>query len=166
MNKLQAKILRFFSWVAWIMGLVQLAIFWYFYNPHGILWLRYFGYFFWVVSIFLGWLPIYELKKKGGVPKGKSYVSTTRLVDSGIYSIIRHPQFLGWMVWGIALTCISQHWVITCLGIIVIASTYIAFIDADIGGIEKFGEEYKLYMQKVPRMNFVVGIIQAIKRKS
>ncbi len=165
MNKLRNWILRFFSWLAWIIGLAQLALFWYFYNPNGLPLLRYAGYFLWAVSAVLGWLPMYELKKMGGVPKGKSYVYTTKLVESGIYSIVRHPQFLGWMAWGIALMCISQHHIIIVMGIVVIFSTYLSFIDADIGGIEKFGEDYRRYMRKVPRMNFVAGIVRAIKRK-
>ncbi|MFN2126965.1 MAG: hypothetical protein ACK2TU_03810, partial [Anaerolineales bacterium] len=36
----------------------------------------------WISAVF-GWLPIITFRKKGGVPEGKSYVDTTRLVDSG-----------------------------------------------------------------------------------
>jgi len=28
--------------------------------------------------------------------------------------------------------------------------------------VEKFGDEYRLYMEKVPRMNFVVGAIRLL----
>jgi protein-S-isoprenylcysteine O-methyltransferase Ste14 len=41
-----------------------------------------------------GALPIFEFRKKGGVRKGQSYVRTTKLVDSGIYSVVRHPQYV------------------------------------------------------------------------
>jgi len=29
----------------------------------------------------------------------------------------------------------------------------------------KFGDDYKRYMQKVPRMNFMLGIIRLLRRK-
>jgi protein-S-isoprenylcysteine O-methyltransferase Ste14 len=31
--------------------------------------------------------------------------------------------------------------------------------------MEKFGEEYRHYMEKVPRVNFLLGIIRALRRK-
>jgi len=42
-------------------------------------------------GIIFGVLPVFEFRKKGGVKKGKSYIHTTKLVDTGIYSIVRHP---------------------------------------------------------------------------
>ena len=31
--------------------------------------------------------------------------------------------------------------------------------------IVKFGDDYKRYMEKVPRMNFILGIIRLLRRK-
>ena len=31
--------------------------------------------------------------------------------------------------------------------------------------IEKFGDDYKRYMQKVPRMNLLLGVIRLLRRK-
>jgi protein-S-isoprenylcysteine O-methyltransferase Ste14 len=31
--------------------------------------------------------------------------------------------------------------------------------------IEKFGDDYKRYMQKVPRMNLLVGVIRLLRSK-
>jgi protein-S-isoprenylcysteine O-methyltransferase Ste14 len=42
---------------------------------------------------------------------------------------------------------------------------YIDLIKADKDAIKKFGDDYKNYMQKVPRSNFVLGIIRLIHRK-
>jgi protein-S-isoprenylcysteine O-methyltransferase Ste14 len=44
-------------------------------------------------GLIFGMLPVFEFRKKGDVKKGKSYIYTTRLVDSGVYSIVRHPQY-------------------------------------------------------------------------
>ena len=54
--------------------------------------LAYAGVGLYVLSgLVFGMLPVVEFRKKGGVRKGKSYVHTTKLVDTGIYSIVRHP---------------------------------------------------------------------------
>jgi protein-S-isoprenylcysteine O-methyltransferase Ste14 len=34
----------------------------------------------------------YELRKKGGAPKGASIVLTRVLVDTGVYAVVRHPK--------------------------------------------------------------------------
>jgi len=106
-----------------------------------------------------------EFRKKGGVKKGKSYIYTTKLADTGIYSIVRHPQYVTFILWAIAGMLLFQHWVIIILGIPIIPLTYIDLIRADKDSIEKFGDDYKQYMQRVPRANFLLGIIRLLQRK-
>jgi len=112
-----------------------------------------------------GMLPVIEFRKKGEVKKGKSYIQTTKLVDTGIYSIIRHPQFTTWMLWAIAGMLLFQHWVVILLGIPIIPLTYIDLLRADQRLIKKFGDDYKQYMQRVPRANFLIGIIRVLRNK-
>jgi len=127
--------------------------------------LAYIGVGLYVFSgIVFGMLPVLEFRKKGRVKKGKSYIHTTKLVDTGIYSIIRHPQYVTFILWAIAGMLLFQHWIIILLGIPVIPLIYIDLIKADKDAIEKFGDDYKQYMQKVPRANFLLGIIRLIKR--
>ena len=116
-------------------------------------------------GIVFGMLPTFEFRKKGGVKKGKSYIHTTQLVDTGIYSIVRHPQFTTWILWAIAGMLLFQHWIIILLGIPIIPLTYIDLLRADKRLIEKFGGDYKQYMQKVPRANFLLGIIRLLQRE-
>ena len=120
--------------------------------------------------IFSGWifgmLPIVEFRKKGGVKKGKNYIQTTKLVDTGIYSIIRHPQFTTWILWAIAGMLLFQHWIVILLGIPIIPLTYIDLLRADQRLIKKFGNDYKRYMQKVPRANFVLGILRYLQHRN
>ena len=111
-----------------------------------------------------GMLPIYEFRKRGSVKKGKSYIHTTKLVDTGIFSIIRHPQFTTWMIWAIAGMFIFQHWIIILIGIPIIPLTYIDILNAEKRLIKKFGNEYKKYMKIVPRSNFLLGLFRLLKR--
>jgi len=128
--------------------------------------LAYIGVGLYVFSgIVFGWLPVIEFRKKGRVRKGRSYIHTTKLVDTGIYSIVRHPQFVTFILWAIAGMLLFQHWIIIILGIPIIPLTYIDLIRADKDAIEKFGDDYKTYMKKVPRTNFLLGIIRRLQRR-
>jgi protein-S-isoprenylcysteine O-methyltransferase Ste14 len=135
------------------------------FNQNGNVVVRTIGWVVLVLSGIFGWLPIYELRRKGGVPKRASYVRTTVLVTSGIFSIVRHPQFLGGMLLGISLAFIAQHWVVIVLGVPVVIIFSLGVIDGDKEGVEKFGDDYKAYMREVPRINFVAGIIRLLIRK-
>jgi protein-S-isoprenylcysteine O-methyltransferase Ste14 len=118
------------------------------------------------VGIFFGMLPTFEFRKNGGVKKGKSYIHTTKLVDSGIYSVIRHPQFVTFILWAVAGILLFQHWIVILLGILVIPLTYIDLLRADKRLIDKFGNDYKCYMERVPRANFLLGIFRVFKTKN
>ena len=114
-------------------------------------------------GLIFGMLPVFEFRKMGMVKKGKSYIHTTKLVDTGIYSIVRHPQYITFMLWAVAGLFLFQHWIVIILGIPIIPLTYIDLLNEDKDGIKKFGEAYKQYMKKVPRANFFIGIIRKIR---
>ncbi len=125
--------------------------------------LAYLGVGLYVFSgLIFGMLPVFEFRKKGGVTAGKSYIYTTKLVDTGIYSIVRHPQYITFILWGIAGMLLFQHWVVVCLGIPIIPLIYIDLLNADKDGMKKFGDVYKQYMKKVPRTNFFLGILRLL----
>jgi protein-S-isoprenylcysteine O-methyltransferase Ste14 len=117
-------------------------------------------------GIFFGWLPVIEFRKKGGVKAGDSYIHTTKLVDTGIYSIVRHPQYVTFMLWAIAGMMLFQHGIVVLLGVLIFPLTYIDLIRVDEEAIEKFGDDYSAYMKRVPRANFLVGIIRVLRRKT
>ena len=124
------------------------------------------GQILWWAGAVFGWLPIFTFLRKGGVPKGKSFVHTTRLVDTGIYAIVRHPQMgTAWLLMCVALMLITQHWISVALGIPAMALAYVDVLKADQRCIEKFGDAYRRYMERVPRVNFVAGIVRLIVRR-
>lgn len=116
-------------------------------------------------GIVFGMLPVMEFRKKGGVTNGRSYIQTTTLVDTGIYSIVRHPQYVTFFLWAFAGMLLFQHWSVIVLGIPVIPLTYFDLFRADKDAIEKFGDEYEAYMKRVPRANFVLGVLRLLRRR-
>lgn len=114
----------------------------------------------WISAIF-GVLPVFTLRKKGGVAQGDSYMNTSVLVDSGIYAIVRHPQGgTAWLLINLGLILIAWHWTSAALGLVSMALVYADTFKADQDGIAKFGRAYRCYMERTPRVNFVAGIVR------
>jgi protein-S-isoprenylcysteine O-methyltransferase Ste14 len=129
--------------------------------------LRWIGWTLWWTGAVFGWLPIFAFLRKGDVPKGKSYVHTTRLVETGVYAIVRHPQMgTAWLLMSLALMLITQHWASVALGIPAMVLAYVDLLKADQRLVEKFGDAYQQYMERVPRVNFVAGIVRLIARRA
>lgn len=120
----------------------------------------------WAFGMALVMAPIILFPRRGGVKKGKSFVHTTQLVDTGIYSVVRHPQYLGG-VFSIFITTMLwyPHWLFGVFGVIGTAAVYMGCREEDLLLIQQFGEEYKHYMQKVPRMNIFIGVVRRLKHR-
>jgi protein-S-isoprenylcysteine O-methyltransferase Ste14 len=87
--------------------------------------LAYVGVALYVLSgIVFGMLPIMEFRKKGRVRNGQNYIHTTQLVVTGIYSIVRHPQYVTFVLWAIAGMLLFQHWMSILLGVPITPLTY------------------------------------------
>ncbi len=132
--------------------------------PERVAALRVAGYVLWAASAYLGWAPIFELKKYGGVAKGKSYVHTTTLFTRGTYAVVRHPQFLAGPLLNVGIAAVGQHWLFALLGAACIPLWYHSMVWADGEALAKFGDGYKDYMAEVPRANIILGLIRLIRR--
>jgi len=149
-------------WPAMITQMILVFFYYNFYHRDILHWL---GWGFMALFIIIGSLPKNAFKKYGETEKGKSYLYTTKLVDKGIYAIIRHPYWLCWILLTISLTLLSQHIIMITLTIIASPIIYLETFNLDKGLIEKFGENYIKYKKKVPRMNLIYGFIKYIIRK-
>ncbi|MBN1261241.1 MAG: isoprenylcysteine carboxylmethyltransferase family protein, partial [Anaerolineae bacterium] len=129
-----------------------------FYNCLGLAWLANLGWGVMMISAVFGWLPIFTFRRQGGVAAGKGYIHTTRLVDSGIYGIVRHPQYLAGMLLSVALALIAPHWIVAVLGAAAIATYVWSAFAEDRDNLAKFGDAYRVYMNRVPRLNAAVGL--------
>jgi len=124
------------------------------------------GWVVWAFGMVLIIAPIIMFPRYGGVPKGKSFVTTTRLVNTGIYSVVRHPQYLGG-IFAVFITTLLwyPHWLFGVLGIVGAVVVYMGAREEDQRLIQQFGEDYKRYMQRVPRMNIFVGFIRLLRHR-
>jgi len=124
------------------------------------------GWVVWAFGMVLVMAPIVMFPRRGGVAKSKSLAQTTRLVDTGIYAIVRHPQYTGG-IYAIFLTTFLwyPHWLFGVLGAIGTAVVYMGCREEDQRLIEKFGDAYVAYMKRVPRMNVFLGLSRWLKRR-
>ena len=150
--------------IAGALTLVQLVAVFFLAVEAGNTALRILGWILWLISILFGILPIIIFRMKGGVSQGRSYVETTVLVEGGLYGVVRHPQYLAGILLNLALILISQHWLVVVLGLPAMVLMYVEIQKADHNEIEKFGDDYRVYMDHVPQINFILGIFRQFQR--
>jgi len=158
---------RFFGGILVVSALIvaQYVLAFFIYKLPGLPALQWIGWGIWVLSAIFGIAPIFILRRRGGVSKGKSYVETTHLVDTSLYAIVRHPQYLAGILFNVSMMLLAQHWLVVLLGLISAVLIYADIQAADREGIEKFGDEYRRYMQRVPQVNFLLGGVRLLQRK-
>ena len=124
------------------------------------------GWISWTLGMLLIMAPIIMFPRKGGVEKGKSFVHTSRLVETGIYGVVRHPQYLGGMLALFVTTFLwYPHLLFGVLGVAGIVSVYMSCREEDGELIGKFGNGYREYMARVPRVNIILGVVRYVQRK-
>ena len=121
-----------------------------------------------LVELYAGWIIIafgiiFLLCSSKSRKKG--HADSSGLVERGMYAFVRHPEFLGHILIISALVIISQHWISFIVGAILIVLLCFAMIEEEKRNIEKFGNAYRDYMKRVPKINLIAGIIKQIRRK-
>jgi protein-S-isoprenylcysteine O-methyltransferase Ste14 len=77
--------------IASILIVAQYVLAFFVFKLPGLKALQWAGWGVWVLSLIFGVAPIFILRRYGGVAKGESYIKTSRLVDTSLYAIVRHP---------------------------------------------------------------------------
>ena len=119
----------------------------------------------WEELVWIGWglfclglvfviLSILTLRRKG----------TSGVINTGIYSVLRHPMYVGGLLLFVSHPFLIQHWVIATSSLIASICMYVIIRHGDQHNCEKFGDEYVRYMQEVPQINFIRGIIRRLQQ--
>ncbi len=126
-------------------------------KPNDIKILWYIGWLSWAVGIILIGLSYYYI-----------YIRRAKvLVERGIYKVIRHPLYLGWILSiFVATIFLYQHWIFIVIGIIGAASIYLISREEERLNIKQFGIGYINYIKKIPRMNIILGIMRLLRRRN
>jgi protein-S-isoprenylcysteine O-methyltransferase Ste14 len=86
----------------------------------------------------LNWSPSLEIREKH------------ELITRGIYGLIRHPMYASQWLWVIAQPLLLQNWIAGFLNLLVFIPFYLLRVKAEEQMmLEKFGDQYHTYRQKV-----------------
>ena len=107
------------------------------------------------IGVLLYIMSVLTLRRKG----------VDKIIDTGIYGIVRHPMYLGAMMMFFSHVLLGQNWLAAIGSAVAIVCCYMIILSGDQRNIEKFGDEYKRYMKEVPRMNISLGIIRLLRRR-
>jgi protein-S-isoprenylcysteine O-methyltransferase Ste14 len=88
-----------------------------------------------------------------------------RFVEKGIYTVIRHPVYLGLMLLFIGMMFISDLRWSSILAFPSIVTMYYYTIKEEQIFVERFGEEFEDYLKRVPRLDIFLGIYRVIKKQ-
>jgi protein-S-isoprenylcysteine O-methyltransferase Ste14 len=144
--------------------LVGWALLWILGSPMW-MWLFYLGWAVLLGAMALIVLPLILLPSKGQAPRGGGVTRTTAVVTTGLYAVIRHPLYLGWMLGYVALVLIAQHWLVALVAVAGIACVYLICVQEDRRLLARFGQEYARYKRSVPRVNLPLGVLRLLRRE-
>lgn len=141
--------------IAWILS-------WFLTRPTAVRALWYVGWAVWVCGAILIILPLIMIY---GRSKSKGWIDIIPIVDSGIYSLVRHPLYLGWLLMYVVVIFFGQHWIPLVMGIAGMACVYLISVQEDMRLAVSLGDDYVRYMQKTPRMNILLGLVRVLQRR-
>jgi len=127
-------------------------------------WLKYTGAFFILPIIILWPLPVFTLRKYGNISSSGSFLATTKLVDKGIYKLIRHPQYLSFILLNAGMAFINQDIITSIISIFSIGFLFAGIKEEEQLMIEQFKNDYSDYMKRVPSINLFMGLFRLNKR--
>ena len=124
------------------------------------------------VALYSGWIlfafgvcVLFLASQSRRRARKKTDPSKNVLIETGTYAYVRHPEFFSQFFIAFGLVFISQYWVSIVVGTVLIAFLGLAIMDEEKTNKEKFGQAYIAYMQRVPRINLIAGVIRQIKKK-
>jgi len=152
------------SWIASFLTVTVIVLQNYF-RVEAILFLKIIGVVILLSTIPLVFLPMFSLRRYGQIDEGRNYMHTSITVDHGLFAVVRHPQYLGYILLNIGFMLISRHVLIVFLGALAIALIYAEALHEERTLMDKFPEKYRHYVQQVPRFNILVGVFRWWRHK-
>ncbi len=150
------------GWVTLVL-FVGLVVSEYFWGDGDVLVCRILGVTCLALAAVFSFLPFYQLKKYGRVPDAKSYMDTCVVVDRGLYAIVRHPQYLGYILFFGGFFFLAQNGVALVLAALGILNIVLHSFQEERECLERFGTSYAVYRRRVPAFNFLLGFIQYLR---
>jgi len=82
----------------------------------------------------------------------ETHCTPKRLETAGVYSIVRHPQYFGWILSHVGMSILLSAWYSMLFTPILIVIIYLISKKEEDELIREFGKEYEDYQEEVPMM--------------
>lgn len=82
----------------------------------------------------------------------ETHCTPKKLQTTGVYSIVRHPQYLGWILAHVGMSLLLSVWYSMLFTPILIALIYLISKKEEDELAKEFGKEYEDYQKKVPML--------------
>jgi protein-S-isoprenylcysteine O-methyltransferase Ste14 len=73
-------------------------------------------------------------------------------VTTGVYSLVRHPQYLGWLLAHVGASILASAQASLLFTPVLVAVVYVISRAEEVDLSEAFGDEYRRYQEKVPML--------------
>ena len=97
------------------------------------------------------WFGI-EGVKETGMELAETHSSPKKIINTGIYSTVRNPQYFGWILAHIGISVLLSVWYSMLFTPVVIALVYLISKKEEDELIKEFGKEYEDYKKGVPML--------------
>ncbi len=97
------------------------------------------------------WLGI-EGVRETGMKLAETHCSPQKILNTGVYSTLRHPQYFGWILAHIGISFILSVWYSMLFSPVLIALIYLLSKKEEEELIKEFGKEYEDYRKEVPML--------------
>ena len=90
--------------------------------------------------------------KATGIGLAETHCSPKKILNTGIYSTARHPQYLGWILAHIGISFLLSVWYSILFTPVLVALVYLISKKEEEELIKEFGKEYENYKKEVPML--------------
>lgn len=87
-----------------------------------------------------------------GIEVAETHCAPEKLETTGVYSIVRHPQYFGWILTHVGFSIFVSSWYSALFTPILIALIYLISKKEEDQLTKVFGKEYENYHEKVPML--------------
>jgi len=115
-------------------------------------------------ALFIYW-SFYALYRHGRLSNCGGALRTTALVDRGPYTIIRHPQYLGFMLINLTFMVSNPHRLCIFCGAAAILAFYFYTRQEERRLRRAFGPDYEAYLRDVPGFNAPLGLLRRLRTR-
>jgi protein-S-isoprenylcysteine O-methyltransferase Ste14 len=101
---------------------------------------------------------------RGGKPSA-GWENTTELTRSGIHGLVRHPMQLSGVVVACGLILVNPILPVLVFSAVSAICFALGVRAEDRFNLAKFGEPYRAYMEQVPALNLLTGLLARLRAK-